>query len=124
MGLMQVVTMNNSRGSPRASGDLFENMELLQNGTEDADYRPLGHAEDDDQADDLEEFNIPEMPRPKSRTSQWLWWTKWLILAIVCLGIAAVFLHWVGPIFLDKVRIRKLYSLFLIEMPLSSSKLT
>lgn len=97
----RVINMNNSRDSPRA-GDLFENMELLQPDSEDAEYRPLGHAEDD-QADDLEEFNIPEPPRPSLWRSQWFWWARLLCLAIVCLGIAAVFLHWVGPIFLDKV---------------------
>jgi len=100
---MQVIKMNNSRGSPRAS-DLFENMELLKGGSEDAEYRPLGHAEDD-QADDLEEFNIPEPPRPKLWTNKWFWRARLLCLAIVCLGIAAVFLHWIGPIFLDKVKL-------------------
>lgn len=77
-------------------------MELLQGDSDDAEYRPLGHAEED-AGDDLEEFNVSQDPRPLPWSSQWFWWPGLFCLAIVCLAIAAVLIHWVGPIFLDKV---------------------
>lgn len=93
--------MSNSRGS-LGSGDLFENTELLQGDSDDVEYRPLGHAEED-QGDELEEDNVSQVPRSMPWSSQWFWWPGLIFLAIVFLGIAAVLIHWVGPIFLDKV---------------------
>ena len=96
--------MSHSLSSPRPS-DLFENMELLQGGSENAEYRPLGHAEQNlgEEDDDLEEFDVSERPRPKFWSSRWFWWTGLVCLVILSLGIAAALLHWVAPIFLEKV---------------------
>lgn len=92
--------MSNSMDSPKGS-DLFENMELLQGASENAAYRQLGHAEE--QGDDLEEFEILERPRPRFWQSRRCWWIGIIFIAILLLGIAAVVLHWLAPLFLDKV---------------------
>ncbi|XP_024396956.1 uncharacterized protein [Physcomitrium patens] len=92
--------MSNSMDSPKET-DLFENMELLQGGSDNAAYRQLGHAEE--QGDDLEEFEILERPLPRFWQSRRCRWMGLICLAIVFLGVAAVLLHWLAPLFLDKV---------------------
>jgi hypothetical protein len=117
---MQAIEMSHSMGSPRTS-DLFENLELLQGGSENAEYRPLGHAEQnlgDD--DDLEEFDVSERPRPKFWSRRWFWWVGLVCLVIVGLGVAAVILRWVAPLFLEKVTSPAQYSeTFSCKMQLS-----
>ncbi|KAG0611415.1 hypothetical protein M758_7G139400 [Ceratodon purpureus] len=100
---LKAVEVSHSMGSPRTS-DLFENMELLQGGSEDAEYRPLGHTEQNlGEEDDLEEFDVSERPRPRFWSRRWFWWAGLICLAIVGLGVAAVILHWVAPLFLEKI---------------------
>lgn len=60
---------SHAMGFPRTS-DLFENMDLLQGRSDNAEYRVAGHVEQD-HADDLEGLEISEHRPPKQWARKW-----------------------------------------------------
>jgi hypothetical protein len=84
-------------------GGEYDSIEV-QDSADAADYCPLGHVEEDQGDEELEEFDVSAVTRPKrGRATKCWWWTRLILCGILLVAFAAIMFHWGVPFFLDKV---------------------
>lgn len=99
-------------------GGEYDSIEV-QDSADASDYCPLGHVEEDQGEEDLQEFDVSAVSRPKrGRATKCWWWTRLLLCGILLVAFAAVMFHWGVPFFLDKVILLMCGSIFSNKNPL------